>query len=283
MRLVNFHPKQNIQEIVKDIVIIENPLAFEVVYFPLGYPFINVVTSDKIMLKKNQIVLETHSYLCGQATTNYKMKLPTIDRFLLIQFHPWSLRNLFQFSPHDFFDNQIELELIDSNLANHLEDIVSSHLSSEEVLDAVQDLLLTRLKRNCIDDRIINSWTMIFDDFGQSKIKALSETSNISTRRLEQLFLETIGATPKQYCKIARFQNVVFHLIEGRDCRHIPDQYYDQSHFINDIKTLSGMTPRNLNEHLKEDINRFSAANANLYYSYDKSIWYANQKLEVAL
>ncbi|HNU09525.1 MAG TPA: AraC family transcriptional regulator, partial [Pyrinomonadaceae bacterium] len=53
--------------------------------------------------------------------------------------------------------------------------------------------------------------------------------------------------TPKQYLKLMRFQRAVG-LIESTEIRDWSDLslkcgFFDQSHLINDFKTLSGFTP----------------------------------------
>jgi len=254
---------------VQNIAIIENPPAFKITYFPIGYPFIGVVTSSKITLIKKQNYSATHSYICGQAMTNFNMSLPTIERYLAIQFHPWSLQQFFKYHALDFYDEQIPLDLVDKHLADQLHELMNSPLSSELVLKQVQLILMSRLKLSSIDKRIKSTLGLILASEGNMSTRRLSDSINLSKRRLEQLFSKNVGISPKKYSRVVRFQNILFnHLLSNNDNIEVPSGFFDQAHFIHEIKKLSGMTPNELKEHLKDDINRMTALEANLYIRY---------------
>ncbi len=257
---------------MQNIAIVENPPAFKVTYFPIGYPFIGVVTSSKISLTKKSKISHTHSYICGQAMTNFEMSLPSIKRYLAIQFHPWSIQNIFGYHSLDFYDKQISLELVDKYLADQLHELMDSSISSELVLKQVQPILMKKLKPQVIDIRIRKTLNSIFNSEGATPIKELSNNINLSKRRLEQLFSKSIGISPKKYSRVVRFQNMLFsHLISRKDNLETPYGFFDQAHFIHETKKLTGMTPYELKEYLKDDINRMTALEANLYIRYISS------------
>ena len=59
---------------------------------------------------------------------------------------------------------------------------------------------------------------------------------------------EDIGISPKQYLKIIRFQSAIFLKQKNNNLNmtelSYESGYLDQSHFINDFKSLSGLTPK---------------------------------------
>jgi len=67
-----------------------------------------------------------------------------------------------------------------------------------------------------------------------------------------------VGLTPKLYCRVQRFQQVLRLLDTGRpfDWANVALAcgYYDQAHFIRDFRAFSGLSPttylRNRGEHL---------------------------------
>ncbi len=68
----------------------------------------------------------------------------------------------------------------------------------------------------------------------------------------ERIFQAHIGISPKQYLKIVRFQNAIF-IKQNSKAITLTDLayeagYYDQSHFIKEIKDLAGKTPKKLFE-----------------------------------
>ncbi|MEM8568401.1 MAG: helix-turn-helix domain-containing protein [Bacteroidota bacterium] len=65
------------------------------------------------------------------------------------------------------------------------------------------------------------------------------------TRQLQRLMKRHTGFTPKQFSKILRLQNA----IDEKQARNLTELaglsgYYDQSHFSNDFKQLTGKTPK---------------------------------------
>jgi AraC-like DNA-binding protein len=82
---------------------------------------------------------------------------------------------------------------------------------------------------------------------GTTTITALTRDIGISSRRLSQLFREQVGVSPKLYCRIQRFQQAVQHMHRGDDIHWtelaLTCGYYDQSHFSNDFRAFSGLSP----------------------------------------
>ncbi len=78
-------------------------------------------------------------------------------------------------------------------------------------------------------------------------VGAVTEQIGLSARRFIQLFREQVGLTPKLFCRIRRFQDVVQRIARG--CRvewaqmALDAGYFDQAHFINDFRDFSGMSP----------------------------------------
>ncbi|MGI5892360.1 MAG: helix-turn-helix domain-containing protein [Bacillota bacterium] len=90
---------------------------------------------------------------------------------------------------------------------------------------------------------------------GNIKIKSLVYQSGYSDVYIRRIFKEHIGLSCKMYSDIVRFQSAIqklnqegesdfFAIIEGLG-------YYDQSHFIHELKRFSGYTPRSLQEKLR--------------------------------
>jgi AraC-like DNA-binding protein len=83
------------------------------------------------------------------------------------------------------------------------------------------------------------------DDFFDN-IKNVASRYGITSRYLQKLFLQHTGLTPKLYSKINRFQNSLRLVSKNNtsltsiayDCG-----YFDQSHFIREFKSFTGLTP----------------------------------------
>lgn len=69
----------------------------------------------------------------------------------------------------------------------------------------------------------------------------------ISQRRFIQVFSEQVGLTPKLFSRVQRFQKMLAHVfpLKEVDWADVASMcgYYDQSHFIHDFKSFSGLSP----------------------------------------
>ena len=84
-------------------------------------------------------------------------------------------------------------------------------------------------------------------DPGLLSSAAVAETVNLSQRRFIQMFRDEVGLTPKLFCRVQRFQEVI-RMIEKRDMVDWVDialscGYFDQSHFNHDFREFSGLSP----------------------------------------
>lgn len=75
----------------------------------------------------------------------------------------------------------------------------------------------------------------------------VARETGISQRRFIQIFKEEVGLTPKVYCRIRRFQEVLRkieaqHEVTWSDVAYWCG-YYDQAHFIHDFREFSGLNP----------------------------------------
>jgi AraC-like DNA-binding protein len=88
---------------------------------------------------------------------------------------------------------------------------------------------------------------------------------NITQRSLERHFINDLGMSPKELLQIFRLNKAMRMINEKPDCDLTEisylSGYYDQSHFIKDIKKITGISPGQLQgrESTKDEIfdNRF--------------------------
>jgi AraC-like DNA-binding protein len=78
-------------------------------------------------------------------------------------------------------------------------------------------------------------------------VSAVVDRTGWSQRRFIEVFRDEVGLTPKLFCRIIRFQQVL-RLLHGRreiDWASVAAAcgYYDQAHFINDFRDFSGFSP----------------------------------------
>ncbi|HJZ94654.1 MAG TPA: helix-turn-helix domain-containing protein [Gemmataceae bacterium] len=82
---------------------------------------------------------------------------------------------------------------------------------------------------------------------GGRLVSAVAKYAGLSRRRFTDLFRAEVGLTPKRFCRVVRFQEV---LQRVQRCRRVDwasvalsAGYFDQAHFINDFREFCGVTP----------------------------------------
>jgi AraC-like DNA-binding protein len=78
-------------------------------------------------------------------------------------------------------------------------------------------------------------------------IAGLRDAAGFTATRLATAFREQIGTTPKVYARLHRFQHAIERIRAGggrlADIA-LDTGYYDQAHFADEFRELSGLTPK---------------------------------------
>ena len=107
-----------------------------------------------------------------------------------------------------------------------------------------------------IDERKRKLFELIFATNGEIGVKELSEKVSWSSRQINQYFNRQFGLSLKAYCNILRFQASLSQIKAGELFPQL--NYYDQSHFIKEIKKHSGASPKELYKNPNSRFLQFS-------------------------
>lgn len=101
-----------------------------------------------------------------------------------------------------------------------------------------------------LDNRKMRLFDLIYASKGDVSVKELSEQVYWSSRQINRYFNQQLGISIKYYCNIIRFRASFEHLKNGK---LFPEgNYTDQSHFIKEIKKLSGVLPKDLYKNIND-------------------------------
>ncbi|WP_277014302.1 helix-turn-helix domain-containing protein [Flavobacterium lindanitolerans] len=129
----------------------------------------------------------------------------------------------------------------------HIDDLNDFDAFCEKATGKIQSLMCKKT-----DERKRRLFDIIFKTYGEISIKELSDKIGWKARQINQYFNLQFGISLKAYCSILRFQASLSHIKEGKLFPQL--NYYDQSHFIKEIKKLSGASPKEL---FKNENRRF--------------------------
>ncbi|WP_372411440.1 helix-turn-helix domain-containing protein [Streptomyces luteireticuli] len=100
-------------------------------------------------------------------------------------------------------------------------------------------------------EAVLHAWRRLNAASGRTTIAALADDVGVRRRRLETLFREQVGATPKALARILRFHRAFRLLTDGTGSTGLAAVaaacgYSDQAHLTREVRALSGSTPRGL-------------------------------------
>ena len=118
--------------------------------------------------------------------------------------------------------------------------------SPEAMFQTLEQALLKRLTDPGEEFGATNQAVEIFATSDLSA-KSVRESMGFSAKRFIRLFQDSVGLTPKLFCRVQRFQRVLDELAP-RPCHDwaqlaLHSGYYDQPHLIHDFREFAGVTP----------------------------------------
>lgn len=100
------------------------------------------------------------------------------------------------------------------------------------------------------DPRVAAAVARIYRDPATVRVNQIGSGVGLSVRHLRRGFLAAVGVPPKEFQQLARFQRVVRTLLLSEPESHLAVAlaagYYDQSHYIKDVRRLTGVRPTEL-------------------------------------
>jgi AraC-like DNA-binding protein len=188
-------------------------------------------------------------YVYGQMTEpgvmHYRRKPFTTIQVVL---KPHALQSLLGLNASELTNNVVGLsEFSAGSLDMQLFD---AHTDQERI-HLITNYLVSKLEDARTRDRLVEeSLHVIHRNSGLMTVKYLLEHLNLSERQFEKRFSQAVGLTPQFYIRVKRF-NAAIRMMKTHPFEKLTDvayalHYYDQSHFIRDIKAFSGTTPKQL-------------------------------------
>lgn len=165
-----------------------------------------------------------------------------------IRFMPNGLHPFLKMGVDELTGNAVNVRQLWGSEGADLEEKILAAPSTQVRIKIIEAFLLLQFKFATHYNAIDHCVRSIQDSAGTKSVENLSNEVNMGRRQLERKFISAVGLSPKTLIRIVRFQNTL------RDIQRIPagaltgvayaSGFYDQSHFINDFKEFTGLSPR---------------------------------------
>ncbi|HEX5025752.1 MAG TPA: helix-turn-helix domain-containing protein [Agriterribacter sp.] len=186
-----------------------------------------------------------------------------------VQFRCNGLFAIFGIPQKTLIDTIIPVEAV---LGNEINLLIGELASSKNIfemtghMDAYLLRAMSRQKHKSYTKSIAYSSELIEKDRGNFSLNRMAHNANMSFRNFERRFADEVGMPPKLYARITRFNSALEHKVvnPGKKWSDIVHEYgyFDQAHFIKEVKAFSSKAPdelfRNVSPAAESDINKLA-------------------------
>ena len=190
----------------------------------------------------------------GNFEKAYQMKFSSGISILHVRFKPKGIYPITKIPLINGVNSNVPIEELLSKSALNLYQQMGEKSEPLLKINLLEKYLIKLYIDSTLNYRFNQGIDIIQSKKGMVNIRELSSELNLSYKSLERWFKSNIGLTPKKFCDITRFKNIIEE-IDSRKCSdwmHYVTAYnfYDQSHFIRNFEEFSGLTPhRYLEQH----------------------------------
>ncbi len=163
-----------------------------------------------------------------------------------IRFHPWAAASFLGVHGAELRDSMISLDDVSQTLDSRIDAVIDAPAEQrgQRLIEALLEHARTARTPDDVLPRLIAS---IADEPEPLSVRELSRRAGIGTRRLQTLFAERVGMSPKMLMRINRLQHALRIARERNDLSWgavaLEAGYYDQPHLNHDCREITGGAP----------------------------------------
>ncbi len=190
--------------------------------------------------------IEPQTVICGQQTGYYDLALSGKTGMIFVVFAPFGAGAFFKMPMNEIINKNNRFEDVIGKESEILEDKIQNAKKVSEKIKIIDDFLIQKLSHNyTYHEQILKAFGTIKQFNGQVSVKQLADTACLGKKQFERKFAAFVGLYPKSYLRIVRFQNLLKRTNQNDKLISLAldNGYYDQSHFIHDFKSFTGVTP----------------------------------------
>ncbi len=253
--LLHLAPCDKLKGIVEDyfqITFEQSDRANEVLIIPDGscglvFFLDGSVERSQLTLDENNFSTLSGGFIAGINTKAVKFKNATKNLIVFgAKLRPSALYQLFNIPASEFTDRMFSFESLLSDLHSIIEEQLYAKESFPERKDVLEHLFSFLLGQN-------KSKEIFFPEFYSKYLMTrphgtenLKSVSSHSYKTIERKYVREIGVMPKVFSRILRFNKTLRYAESFNNLSDIAYQagYYDQAHFIKEVKLFTGVLPK---------------------------------------
>lgn len=174
---------------------------------------------------------------------------------IVVVFQPYGFRVFFSAPVSELYNLEISGYDLGDRSLEELAATIAECGNEETAVVQIENWLLARLaalpERDFYHIKRIRSVVDLLLSTPSLTVRKMAEAACLTVKQLERVFSAMVGASPKVYARMVRFQRSLALMQRGygdNSLTQIAYQcgYADQSHFISEFRQFSGHTPTSL-------------------------------------
>jgi len=190
----------------------------------------------------------SQSHVWAQTTGYTELTYNGNVRFIAVILQPAAANAIFGFPASRFEGRVVPIDLLEDKEWLELEARLADETDITASVSLIETFLTARIRNfaNFNYERI-NSVIRSINN-GRDELADLAKTACLGDKQFRRLFHDFIGINPKDYIRITRFQRTML-LLQTKPQQPLSQiaedcGYYDKSHLVKELKTFSGLTPK---------------------------------------
>ena len=188
------------------------------------------------------------SLVVGMRTHFSIIDTATLKSAMGVLFWPGGARAFFDASADLLCNESVSLDLIWGSLGSELRDRLREAPTAAAKFQVLESALVERVNQRL---ELHSAVQYALGEFARAphirSVLGVARETGLSRRRFAQLFREQVGLTPKLYCRLHRFQQVLRQIASGAPVDWadlaLAGGYCDQAHLVNEFRNFSGISP----------------------------------------
>ncbi|MFE4573055.1 DUF6597 domain-containing transcriptional factor [Paenibacillus chitinolyticus] len=188
------------------------------------------------------------SVISGPHSRSFIIDTPVESAILGVHFKPGGIYPFLKMPVYELHNIHVSLDTLWGARAHDLHEVLLLSKTVDDKFRKLEESLIKLASRPLIRHPVVS---FALNEFlglpHKSPLSDVIGQIGLSQRRFIQIFKEEVGLTPKLFCRLRRFQEVLSRIEHAKSVNWldvaIACGYYDQMHFIKDFQAFSSLNP----------------------------------------
>lgn len=245
-------PSKILQPFIKQYWAIENCLTTGNEHIqrivPNGLTDMIFYLGDRPIINDDDRSINENVIINGQLQSFYDILIKGHLKMFAITFQPMGAAMFFKLPMNELYNLGVPVKDLVGTAINEIEEKLYNALGFEERVGIIESYLLSLLSRHYKGYQVarMERTLNLISGANATNVQQLASVACCSKKQYERIFNDLVGASPKHFIKVVRFQRTLYNrqLNTTGNLTELACQsgYFDQSHMIRDFKYFSGLT-----------------------------------------